>query len=73
MNKMFATLATLVLALTVGVPTLATAQEGQKAPTTQSKAPAPKSSKKSTKKHTKQANKTQETKPATTTPAAAQK
>jgi hypothetical protein len=71
MNKMFATLATLVLALTMGAPRLATAQEGQTAPATQSKAAAP--SKKSTKKHTKQANKTQETKPATTTPAAAQK
>jgi hypothetical protein len=73
MNKMFATLATLVLALTMGVPTLATAQEGQKAPATQSKAPAPKSSKKSTKKHTKQASTTKEAKPATTASAAAPK
>jgi len=73
MKKMFATLATLVLALSLGVPTLATAQEGQTAPATQSKAPAAKSSKKSAKKHTKQTSTTTETKPATTAPAAAPK
>jgi len=73
MNKMFATLATLVLALTLAVPTLVTAQEGQTAPATQSKAPAAKSSKKPAKKHSKQASTTTETKPAATAPAAAQK
>ena len=73
MKKMFATIATFVLALTLGIPTLATAQEGQTAPATQSKAPAAKSSKKPAKKHAKQASTTNETKPATATSAAAQK
>jgi hypothetical protein len=73
MKQMFATLATLVLALSLGMPTLASAQEGQMAPATQSKAPAAKSSKKSAKKHTKQASTTKESKSATTAPAAAPK
>jgi len=73
MNKMLATLATLVLTLTLGVPTLVAAQEGQTAPATQSKAPAPKSSKKSAKKHAKQPSTTKETKPATSASAAAPK
>ena len=73
MNKMLATLATLVLALTLGVPTLATAQEGQTAPATQSKAPAAKGSKKSGKKHTKQASTTKESNPASTASATAAK
>ena len=72
MKKIFATLATLVFALTLGVPTFATAQEGQTALATQSKAPAAKSSKKAA-KHTKQASTTKEAKPATTASAAAQK
>jgi hypothetical protein len=73
MKKMFATLATLALALTLGVPTLATGQEGQTAAATQSKAPAAKSSKKSSKKNSKQAGTATETKPASTPSAAAQK
>jgi hypothetical protein len=74
MKKMFATLAILVLALTLGLPALATAQEGQAAPATQSTAPAAaKSSKKSAKKHAKQASTTNENKPATATSAAAPK
>jgi uncharacterized protein YxeA len=73
MKKMFATLATLVLALTLGMPALATAQEGQTSPATQSKAPAAKNSKKPAKKHAKQASTTNETKPAAATSGAAQK
>jgi hypothetical protein len=73
MNKMLPTLAALALGLTLGLPTLATAQEEQTATSTQSKAPAPKSSKKSAKKHAKQASATNESKPATTAPAAAPK
>ncbi len=54
MKKMITTLATLALVLSLGLPTFAaakSAQEAQKTPSAQTKAPATKSTKKSTKKH----------------------